>query len=217
MYFHRKNMLYKAIVGRMSESVREESRLRESIRELEDRIGPETDAETEIDDVALPLSTSEDPVDEEIVVDEKKQEAAPEQSDSRDEDDETVNLENLTIPVELYKRLRSEFESLLLDKTIYTDNLLNKDKLARRLGTNRTYLSRFVNIRYKMSFTNLVNSLRIKEAVRLLSDPTVDTPLKTISEELGYNSQTTFYTKFNEATGMTPAAFRNKARQMSNL
>lgn len=207
MYFHRKNMLYKAIVTQLTESAREEIRLRESIKVLEDRIGPDALVEEES---SLPEETGGD------VAVVKENEAEPVDNYENDDDD-ALDLENLTIPVELYKRLQSEFESILLDKTIYTDNLLNKDKLARRLGTNRTYLSRFVNLHYKMSFPNLINSLRIKEAVRLLSDPTVDTPLKVISEELGYNSQTTFYSKFNEATGMTPAAFRNKARQMSKL
>lgn len=207
MYFRRKNMLYKAIVTQMTESAREEIRLRESIKVLEDRINPEH-----------VIVEEEFPLPEENVIDEtSEKESEANRADEKENDDDEIDLENLTIPVELYKRLQSDFESLLLDKTIYTDNLLNKDKLARRLGTNRTYLSRFVNLYYKMPFTQLINSLRIKEAIRLLSDPTVDTPLKAVSEELGYNSQTTFYTEFKKATGMTPAAFRAKAREMSKL
>ena len=195
-FYRRKNRLYAAIVTQMTSAVREETRLRESIRLLEEKLSvTDLDTDTLPDDVVEDVAVTDDT--------------------ATDTTDESGDNENMSIPAELYKRLQSDFENLLLDKSIYTDNLLNKDKIARRLGTNRTYLSRFVNLHYKMSFTQLINTLRIKEAIRLLSDPTVDTPLKTISEQLGYNSQTTFYTKFNEATGMTPAAFRNKARQMS--
>lgn len=195
-FYRRKNRLYAAIVTQMTSAVREETRLRESIRLLEEKLSvTDLDTDTLPDDVVEDVAVADDT--------------------ATDTTDESADNENMSIPAGLYKRLQSDFENLLLDKSIYTDNLLNKDKIARHLGTNRTYLSRFVNLHYKMSFTQLINTLRIKEAIRLLSDPTVDTPLKTISEQLGYNSQTTFYTKFNEATGMTPAAFRNKARQMS--
>ena len=43
--------------------------------------------------------------------------------------------------------------------------------------------------------------LYAKEAVRLLSDPDNQTPLKAISAELGFNSMTTFYSQFQAATG----------------
>lgn len=115
------------------------------------------------------------------------------------------------------EQLAIAFESLISDPAVFSDNQISKDRLARMLDTNRTYISRLVNQRYNMSFTQLVNSLRIKEAVRRLSDPDNDIPLKALSAELGYNSMTTFYSKFNETTGMTPAAFRAKARRINDL
>ena len=49
------------------------------------------------------------------------------------------------------------------------------------LGTNRTYLSQIINEQTKQTFTQFVNGFRTKEAVRLLSDPDNQTPLKAIS------------------------------------
>ena len=64
------------------------------------------------------------------------------------------------------------------------------------LGTNRTYLSQIINEQTKQTFTQFVNGFRTKEAVRSLSDPDNQTPLKAISAELGFNSMTTVYNHF---------------------
>ncbi len=101
----------------------------------------------------------------------------------------------------------------MLDPAVYTDNLITKEKIARMLGTNRTYISRLVNERYGMTFTRYINSLRIKEAVRRLSDPADPTSLKDLADMLGFNSMTTFYSQFNACTGMTPASFRNQSNK----
>lgn len=139
-------------------------------------------------------------------------------ADNSDSSDNSNPSENPDLPktsrTPIPDRLAAAFESLMLDPAVYTDNLISKDKIARLLDTNRTYVSRLVNEIYHMSFPQFINSLRIKEAVRRLSDPDCDTPLKALADELGYNSMTTFYNKFNEATGLTPAAFRAKARSM---
>ena len=111
---------------------------------------------------------------------------------------------------ELYCRL----EALMTDRAIYRDKLLTKDRVAELLGTNRTYLSQVINERTNLTFTGYINSIRIHEAVRVLSDPTDDTPLKVLFGELGYSSITTFYKQFQASTGMTPSQFRDKATAM---
>ncbi len=105
-------------------------------------------------------------------------------------------------------------ETLLREEKVFTDNLLTKEKVAEMLGTNRTYLSQIINEQTKQTFTQFVNGFRTKEAVRSLSDPDNQTPLKAISAELGFNSMTTFYSQFQAATGMTPAQYRNKVQEL---
>lgn len=80
----------------------------------------------------------------------------------------------------------------------------NKRQSSRNIRTNRTYLSRIINEQSKLSFTHYVNRFRIEEAIRLLSDPNNETPLKAISTELGFNSISTFYNLFQSSVGMTP-------------
>lgn len=113
-----------------------------------------------------------------------------------------------------YALLQARFEALMQDRENYCYNMVTKEKVARQLGTNRTYLSQMINTVYGMSFTDFINNLRIKEAIRILSDPNDSTPLKDLAQSLGYNSISTFYANFKETTGMTPAAFRQQAMKI---
>lgn len=198
--YRRKSRLYSAIVRQATEAAREEERLRATIRRLELQGHNESAAPSDSAISDTPGSATDTiPV---------NGESNPEEN----ENDKTTVRQPSKSPIP--DHLSAAFESLMLDPAIYTDNLISKDKIARLLDTNRTYVSRLVNEVYHMSFPQFINSLRIKEAIRRLSDPGCDTPLKALADELGYNSMTTFYTKFNEATGLTPAAFRAKARDM---
>ncbi|WP_455672177.1 helix-turn-helix domain-containing protein [Phocaeicola sp.] len=112
--------------------------------------------------------------------------------------------------LELFRAL----ERIMREEKVYKDNTITKDKVAELLGTNRTYLSRIINEQSKLSFTHYINSFRIEEAIRLLSDPENDTPLKAISADLGFNSISTFYNLFQSAVGMTPSQYRNKVLEL---
>lgn len=112
--------------------------------------------------------------------------------------------------LELFRTL----ERIMREDKIYKDNSISKDKVAELLGTNRTYLSRIINEQAQLSFTHYVNRFRIEEAIRLLSDPANNTPLKAISADLGFNSISTFYNLFQSAVAMTPSQYRNKVMEL---
>lgn len=133
--------------------------------------------------------------------DAEKQEAA--QSDNKFSLTEQKKLE-------LFKQL----ESLMRDEHIYRENDVTREKVAERLGTNRTYLSQVINELSGYSFSNYINSYRIDEAVRQLSDADNPTPLKALSAELGFNHIQTFYSSFQSAIGMTPSKFREKFMEL---
>lgn len=107
-------------------------------------------------------------------------------------------------------------ESVMSDDYLYRDPDLTKEKIADRLGTNRTYLSQAINERTGMSVPQYINSYRIKEAIRILSDPSDNTPLKAIAIDLGFNSMSTFYKLFQTSVGMTPSLYRKKVQEFSS-
>lgn len=114
--------------------------------------------------------------------------------------------------VELFYRL----ESLMESEQIYQDNMITREKVADQLGTNRTYLSQAINEQTGKTFTQYVNEIRTREAVRQLSDPNNDIPLKALCAKLGFNSMTTFYSLFQNKVGMTPTQYRTSVNQLND-
>lgn len=113
------------------------------------------------------------------------------------------------------RELLVRLDQLMQERRTYCENLLTKDRVAELLGTNRTYLSQAVREAYGKSFTQYINDLRINAAILLLDDPANQRPLRLVCMDLGFNSPTTFNAQFQARTGMTPAQYRIKARQLN--
>ena len=111
---------------------------------------------------------------------------------------------------ELYARL----EELMRGRQVYRCKDISLDMIARMLDTNRVYVSRAINRRTGMTFYNYINMLRIEQAVRQLSDPEDDEPLKSLADRLGYNSLSAFYRAFSKETGCPPSRYRTEVRRL---
>lgn len=97
----------------------------------------------------------------------------------------------------------------------YRTPQLTREKLAAMLGTNRTYLSTVIREVGGMNYQQFVNSYRIEEAVRILSDKsTADYPMKQLWSDLGFTSASTFYKLFNQSVGITPSVYRKNILEM---
>lgn len=101
-----------------------------------------------------------------------------------------------------------KLEQLMMDEKIYRQKDMTVEKVAKMINTNRTYLSKTINYQTGLSFNYYINSYRIEEAVRMLSDKENDTLIKTLAYDLGFKSLSTFYKLFQSVTGMTPSEFR---------
>lgn len=114
---------------------------------------------------------------------------------------------------ELYERA-----CMLMEKErLFADPQLNRERFAELLGTNRTYLSKILKEKSGMTYLQFVNSHRINEAIRLLSDPNTQLPLKQIWNDLGFNSPATFYKQFQQAVGITPSVYRKQVMEVERL
>ncbi len=111
---------------------------------------------------------------------------------------------------ELFGRL----EELVRTDRIYRAKDMSVEKLAELLGTNRSYVSRMFTRCAGVSFNGYFNSLRMAEAVSVLSDVNDDTPLKVLSDRLGYTSLSSFYRAFQRETGVPPSRYRQEAHRM---
>ena len=106
--------------------------------------------------------------------------------------------------VELYEKL----EKAMKTGKLYTDSELTLEKLAELMQTNRSYISQVINEYAGVSYKNYINSYRINDAIRILSDPDSDVQIKGLAFDLGFNSRQTFYQAFQNSFGMPPSKYR---------
>jgi AraC-like DNA-binding protein len=91
----------------------------------------------------------------------------------------------------------------------YFDPLLSLDKLSDELNISTGKLSTLINLYSGKNFSDYINSLRIEDAKKLLTNPDFERyTIVSIGLECGFNSKSTFYTAFKKFTGQTPVKYR---------
>lgn len=89
----------------------------------------------------------------------------------------------------------------------FHDPELSLDGLARRLGTNTSYLSRAFNEGLGQGFADVIGALRVGWLQQRLDDGAAD-DLLDLALQAGFASKTSFNRVFKAQTGMTPSAWR---------
>lgn len=100
---------------------------------------------------------------------------------------------------------------LMREQKLYTDSSLNREKLARILGTNHMYLSDAIRDCSGMTVGDFLDDHRILYATQLLA--TTDEPVGIISDLSGFSSRSHFNTLFREKFKMTPTEYRKVAME----
>lgn len=85
--------------------------------------------------------------------------------------------------------------------------------LCAMVGSNITYVSRAVNLRYGRPFKLVLAERRIREACRRFDIPSDNATLtiEAICHEVGFRSRTAFSAAFKNITGLTPTEYRKAA------
>lgn len=100
----------------------------------------------------------------------------------------------------------------LMKAGLFREKELTLDRMAEVLGTNRTYVSNALNKVAGISFYGYIDSYRIKEATRILSDSVLSEgiSLKQLADDVGYNNIQTFFKAFKRETGVTPGNYKKE-------
>ncbi|HEX9001298.1 MAG TPA: helix-turn-helix transcriptional regulator [Blastocatellia bacterium] len=99
----------------------------------------------------------------------------------------------------------------------FTDGDLTLQKLSEQLAIPATHLSQVVNERLNQSFSDFINSYRVREAQAKLLDPaTKHYSILAIAEDVGFNSKSTFNAVFKKQTGLTPSEFRDNSKALES-
>ncbi len=95
-------------------------------------------------------------------------------------------------------------------KNVYRDPAITLQSLSNSLEISSNHLSLILNEKFKMNFRTFINSYRIEEAKKLLSDNHGKTVLE-IAYFVGFNSKSSFNFIFAKTTGSTPTAYRKNS------
>ena len=111
-----------------------------------------------------------------------------------------------------YDKLMDSFQELMVKKQGFLDPAMTIDEISRQLNTNRTYVSKLVNIYQGMPFRDYLNKLRIDYSKQLMLDEP-DAVIDYISAKSGFQSATQFIRKFRETEGVTPSVWRSSQKK----
>lgn len=108
------------------------------------------------------------------------------------------------------------FMELMSSKKLFLDSSISLQKVAHELGTNRSYLSKAINLELNQGFSATVNSLRIQEAIKLISQRSdvEKISISGLAADTGFNSRTSFIAAFSNHTGMLPSSFLSNYKSL---
>lgn len=104
-----------------------------------------------------------------------------------------------------------ELERLFEEEKLYLKPGLNINELAERLGSNRTYVSRYFNQVLRTSFYDYVNRLRIFRMAIPMIEQHPEYKIEYVAMESGFRSISTFRRAFQKITGKNPSQYENYA------
>ena len=107
-----------------------------------------------------------------------------------------------------YDKIMESFNDVMVKQQGFLDPAMTIDEISRRLNSNRTYVSKLVNIYHGMPFRDYLNKMRIDYAKQLMTDEP-DASLDYISAKSGFQSSTQFIRKFKELEGRTPTVWKS--------
>lgn len=107
--------------------------------------------------------------------------------------------------------LLDKINQAMSDVALISNPDFSLETLSRHIGSNTRYVSAVINESYGMNFKTLLNEHRIREAVRLLTNPNSTLSVADVAISTGYNSSTSFINAFKKIKGMTPAVYRRLA------
>ena len=134
---------------------------------------------------------------------------------SKNGNEEEIQVEEPTASSDVYAVLAEQLKRSMDEDKLYLNPKLTLQDVSNAIGTNRTYLSDYLNKILKTTFYEYVNSLRISRACELIDLMTAENKrsMQEIAEVSGFNSISTFNRSFVKIMGMTPSQYLAKKQK----
>ncbi len=122
------------------------------------------------------------------------------------------NLETISsigvVMVNKSEILFKDIEQSIITQKLYLNSNLSLQTIADEFNISSGYLSQLINNYGNQNFNDLINSLRIKDAEKMLQSKIFNKyTINAIALEAGFNSKSNFYLTFKKFTGTTPLEY----------
>ena len=137
---------------------------------------------------------------------------------TNDEEEEFVTTENVEdndLPLSIHNSIELLLQQHCIDKQLYLQHELNLLKLAKAIGTNRSYLSQYFSS-IGINYNAYINDLRINHFVSLYHEAVASQRSITAQQlalESGYRSYNTFREAFKRKTGQSVTVWMKAASE----
>ncbi len=99
-------------------------------------------------------------------------------------------------------------ENMMHDEQIYKSTTLTVNVIAAKLGKNHRVVSTAISHCRNTNFKSYINSMRVEEAVRLISSGWLDThTIDALASECGFTNRVSFYRVFKQQKGVAPTDY----------
>ena len=106
--------------------------------------------------------------------------------------------------------LGARLEQLMSDDEVWKNPRLSLADLAMQIGTNRTYLSNYLNSNLNTTFYDYINGYRIEAALRMMHEAGSSRTMAEVAENSGFNSISTFRRVFRRVKGCSFGEYRQR-------
>ncbi len=118
------------------------------------------------------------------------------------------------IRAELADELYDRILTIIVAEKKYRSPEYSAKQLAKDLDTNPRYLSAVINSRFGMNYSCLVNELRVRDAVHMLTDKRfMDKTMEEIGLMSGFANRQSFYAAFYKEKGEAPHQYKKRHQQ----
>lgn len=117
---------------------------------------------------------------------------------------ETRKSQDAVWPQDMPEKIKTVME----DDSQICDPKFSIGRLSELVGTNRTYVSSFINSVEGKNFRSFLNEYRIRAAQRIFAHPdAAKYTIETVAAMVGFKSQSSFRDAFKDITGVTPGFY----------
>lgn len=127
---------------------------------------------------------------------------------------EIHKYEKSPLTIQTKNDILQRLEDLMIKENLFLNSSITLGEIADKLSVIPRYLSQVINELKGQNFYDFVNSYRIEEAKRILSDPSHnEEKILAVLFDCGFNSKSVFNTVFKKSTGITPSEYRRKYKK----